>query len=75
VRYIQALEAGDINPTFTTLLALARGLDVDAAELLAAPKSTRPVARGRPPGVTETRKRRRVSSGQRSKQSSGKTPR
>ena len=33
VRYVQALEAGDYNPTFTTLLALARGLDVNPAAL------------------------------------------
>jgi transcriptional regulator with XRE-family HTH domain len=61
VRYVQALEAGDYNPTFTTLLAIARGLDVPPAELLAPPTSTEPAGRGRPPGVVETGRRRRVS--------------
>jgi transcriptional regulator with XRE-family HTH domain len=61
VRYVQALEAGDYNPTFTTLLALAFGLDVAPAELFAPPASTEPAARGRPPGVAEKERRRRVS--------------
>jgi transcriptional regulator with XRE-family HTH domain len=60
VRYLQGLEAGDFNPTLTTLLALAFGLGVRAAELLRPPRSTKPAKRGRPPGVVETRERRRV---------------
>lgn len=74
VRYVQAVEAGDHNPTFTTLLALARGLDVAPVELFVTPKSTEPAARGRPPGVAETRKRRRVSPTQPKKGSAAKRP-
>jgi transcriptional regulator with XRE-family HTH domain len=61
VRYVQAVEAGDYNPTFSTLLALARGLEVAPVELFVPPMSTEPAPRGRPPGVTETERRRRVS--------------
>ena len=75
VRYIQALEAGRINPTFTTLLALAGGLDVAPAALFLPPKSTAPAARGRPPGVIETAKRRRVSRGGSARRASAKAAR
>jgi transcriptional regulator with XRE-family HTH domain len=51
VRYVQAVEAGDYNPTFSTLLALARGLEVAPVELFVPPMSTEPAPRGRPPGV------------------------
>lgn len=72
VRYVQALEAGDFNPTFTTLLAIARGLNTSPAELFVPPASTRPPARGRPRGVTETERRRRVNRSATSKRSPGK---
>jgi len=32
--YIGALERGDINPTFRTLLALMRGLDLPLSDLI-----------------------------------------
>jgi transcriptional regulator with XRE-family HTH domain len=72
VRYVQALEAGDYNPTFTTLLAIAWGLDVAPAELFAPPTSMEPAARGRPRGVTETGRRRRVSPSRRPRHPAGK---
>jgi len=61
VRYVQAVEAGDHNPRLTTLLALARGLDVAPAELFVPPTNPAPAGRGRPPGVAEVERRRRVS--------------
>jgi transcriptional regulator with XRE-family HTH domain len=75
VRYIQAVEAGKINPTFTTMLALAGGLDVALADLFIPPKSTTPARRGRPPGVSETERRRRVSRSESATRASARTTR
>lgn len=61
MRYVQLVESGGGNPTFTVLLDFAEVLGIPATKLFDAPKSLAPPGRGRPAGVKETRRRRRVS--------------
>ncbi len=48
LRYLQHIEAGEVNVTFLTLVRLAKALEVAPGRLCAAPRSKKKAKRGRP---------------------------
>ena len=48
LRYLQHIEAGEINVTFITIMRLANSLDVPPGRLLTPPRSKKKPKRGRP---------------------------